>query len=78
MKKIFLHVDLDQTGYIEFSEFIMSSMTEKLILTHEKLAIAFKWFDTDGSGTISELEIMEAFHRIGLHVTLDMVKKMMK
>ena len=55
--KIFELVDLNQNKYIDFSEFVMSGLNEKQILTNEKLAAAFKMFDKDGSGMISIDEI---------------------
>jgi len=55
--KMFDAVDTDQSGYIDYTEFVVASMNEKALMTNERLAGAFKMFDKDGSGTISPSEI---------------------
>jgi len=55
--EMFDAVDTDQSGYIDYTEFVIASMNEKALLTSERLASAFKMFDRDGSGTISPQEI---------------------
>ena len=50
-------VDTDQSGYIDYTEFVVASMNEKALLTNERLSGAFKMFDKDASGTISPSEI---------------------
>lgn len=48
--ELFDRIDVDGTGAIEYSEFVVASMHEKSLLTDEKLMSAFKTFDKDGSG----------------------------
>ena len=55
--QMFDAVDTDQSGYIDYTEFVVASMNEKALMTNERLAGAFKMFDKDGSGTISPSEI---------------------
>ncbi len=43
--KMFKSVDLDGSGYIDYSEFVIASMNEKQLLTEDKLQAAFKMFD---------------------------------
>jgi Ca2+-binding EF-hand superfamily protein len=50
-------VDTDQSGYIDYTEFIVASANEKALLSNERLTAAFKMFDKDGSGSISPSEI---------------------
>jgi calcium-dependent protein kinase len=50
-------VDTDQSGYIDYTEFIVASANEKALLSNERLAAAFKMFDKDGSGSITPSEI---------------------
>ena len=38
-------VDIDKSGFIDYSEFVVASMNEKQLLTDEKLLSAFKMFD---------------------------------
>lgn len=59
IEKMFDSVDLDGSGYIDYSEFVIASMNEKQLLTNEKLQAAFKMFDKDNSGCISAAEIKE-------------------
>lgn len=37
IEKMFFSVDLDKSGYIDYSEFVIASMNEKQLLTQEKL-----------------------------------------
>jgi calcium-dependent protein kinase len=55
--QMFDAVDTDQSGYIDYTEFVVAAMNEKTLLTNERLAGAFKMFDKDASGSISPSEI---------------------
>ena len=59
IEKMFDAVDIDRSGYIDYSEFVVAAMNEKQLLTDDKLRSAFKMFDKDGSGLISANEIKE-------------------
>ena len=59
IEKMFDSVDIDKSGFIDYSEFVIASMNEKNLLTNEKLQAAFKMFDKDSSGFISSEEIKE-------------------
>ena len=54
---MFNAVDTDQSGYIDYTEFVVAAMNEKLLLSNERLMAAFKMFDKDGSGSITPDEI---------------------
>jgi calcium-dependent protein kinase len=56
---MFKSVDIDASGFIDYSEFVLACMNEKNLLTNEKLEAAFKMFDKDGSGLITKDEIKE-------------------
>lgn len=43
--KMFDAVDIDRSGFIDYSEFVVAAMNEKALLTDEKLLAAFKMFD---------------------------------
>jgi calcium-dependent protein kinase len=43
--KMFDSVDIDKSGFIDYSEFVVAAMNEKTLLTDEKLHSAFKMFD---------------------------------
>ena len=51
LEKLFSSVDIDNSGFIDYSEFIMATMNEKKNISEEKLVSAFKIFDKDNSGT---------------------------
>lgn len=55
--KLFNDVDTDKSGSIDYSEFIVATMSSKKNMSEEKLTAAFKLFDTDGNGTISPEEL---------------------
>ena len=57
VEQMFDSVDIDKSGFIDYSEFVIASINEKQLLTNEKLQAAFKMFDKDGSGSISADEI---------------------
>jgi calcium-dependent protein kinase len=43
--KMFDAVDIDKSGSIDYSEFVVAAMSEKQLLTDEKLLTTFKMFD---------------------------------
>ena len=59
IERMFRSVDTDNSGFIDYSEFVVAAMNEKQLTTNEKLTAAFKMFDKDGSGVISADEIRE-------------------
>ena len=54
-------IDLDGNGVIDYNEFLNCAINKEKILSNERLEMAFKTFDTDGSGKISVDEIMDIF-----------------
>lgn len=59
VEQMFSSVDTDHSGFIDYSEFIVSAINEKKLLTEDRLKAAFKMFDKDNSGMISASEIKE-------------------
>lgn len=57
--KIMQAADADGNGEIEYSEWIVATVDKNVLLTDEKLKIAFDLFDKDGGGSISATEIKE-------------------
>lgn len=55
--QIMTRVDTDNSGYIDYSEFIAAAMDKKKLLSEEKLEAAFKAFDTDHNGKITAQEL---------------------
>ncbi|CAD8170533.1 unnamed protein product [Paramecium octaurelia] len=82
VQKIMDLVDMDGSGTIDYTEFIIASMDRKKAVQKEKLKEAFQIFDKDGNGFISEQEIKEV---LGPSITgidekywMDMIKEIDK
>lgn len=63
--QLFHDVDTDRSGFIDYSEFIVATMSSKKNLSEEKLTAAFKLFDTNGDGTISPSELKNVLSSSG-------------
>ena len=59
VNQMFEAVDTDNSGYIDYSEFIVAAINEKKLTSHDKLKAAFRMFDRDNSGMITPSEIKE-------------------
>ena len=57
--RIFKLVDVDNSGEIDFSEFVTATVNRGELLQHDKLKAAFEIYDKDGSGSISTDEIKQ-------------------
>ncbi|CAB9505557.1 MAP kinase-activated protein kinase 2 (Fragment) [Seminavis robusta] len=54
---IFLHVDADGTGELEYSEFLFGAMDKQNLLSKENLKKAFRIFDVDDDGDLTKGEL---------------------
>jgi calcium-dependent protein kinase len=52
-------VDADQSGTIDYTEFIKACSNKERLLSMKNLEYAFRTFDSDGNGTITSYEIKE-------------------
>lgn len=57
VEKMFKTVDSDNSGFIDYTEFVVAAMNEDELNSNDFLKAAFKMFDKDGSGIISADEI---------------------
>ena len=57
--KIMRAADIDGSGEIDYSEWLVATVNKKNLISDEKLTTAFKFFDKDGSGSISIDELKE-------------------
>lgn len=58
---IFDSVDIDNSGFIDYSEFIMASIQAEALLNQDRLETAFHELDLDRDGKISPAELREIF-----------------
>jgi len=61
LKDIIEKVDADDSGKINYSEFLMVAMNTDQLLTDERLEAAFKMFDKEGDNLVSVEEIKSMF-----------------
>lgn len=60
--RIMSEVDIDNSGTIDYNEFVMAATNRQKLLNQDKLEATFKIFDKDGSGTISCDELKSLLH----------------
>lgn len=63
---IFLQADIDNSGTIDYGEFIAATIHLNKLEREEHLVAAFQYFDKDGSGSITIDEIQQACQEQGL------------
>jgi len=79
LKKMILEVDADQSGEIEFPEFLQM-MTGKMASndTKEETMKVYKMFDSGGSGVISFADLKRVAKELGESMTDDEVAAMLE
>ena len=63
VERIMKEVDTDRNGFIDYTEFLKSSLDHRKLLSKQNLREAFNMFDKDGNGTISALEVKKVLER---------------
>jgi calcium-dependent protein kinase len=69
VNEIMVRVDTDNSGYIDYNEYIAATTNKQKMFSRRNLEQAFKLFDQDGNGKISSKEVMEILGDD--HVTLN-------
>ena len=77
LDQIYNKIDIDGSGKIDYSEFVVASMNEKELLSKQKLQAAFNMFDQDGGGFISKQELREVL-QLGSNFDQDLIEKIFK
>jgi len=75
---IFLMLDGDNNGYIEYEEFLRACVDKSSALNNDNLKYAFKFLDKDNTGTLSVEKIMGAFVKKGNSTLLSIFKHSIK
>ena len=67
-----MQADIDNSGTIDYGEFIAATLHLNKIEREDHLFAAFSYFDKDGSGFITADEIQKACEEFGIeHVRLE-------
>ncbi|KAL4455093.1 hypothetical protein ABPG74_006475 [Tetrahymena malaccensis] len=67
VNRIMNAVDTNHSGSIDYTEWVMATINREQLLSKQRLDVAFKMFDKDGSGTLSIDEIRDLFgNQIGI------------
>ena len=58
--ELFSNLDLNNSGFIDYEEFVAAAVNKNIFMRENILSMAFKFFDKDDSGeiTIDEIEMM--------------------
>ncbi len=77
IKGIFQSIDTDNSGRIDYTEFLAATINQKEYLRQERLNEAFMMLDKDGSGKITKDEIKKALQldNVGEEVLDQLIKK---
>lgn len=61
IERIFRVCDTSDSGFLEYTEFLVASANERILMSKQKLESAFKMFDIDDSGFISKENLRRVF-----------------
>ena len=60
LTEILKNCDIDDSGFIDYSEFLTCVVSNDIAVSRNSLEIAFNAFDKDGNGKISKAELCDA------------------
>jgi len=76
-----LRIDTDNSGYIDYSEFLAAAMDKKKFLSSQRLEASFHAFDRDNNGKITAQElkhILESEIKIDITAYSNLIKQVDK
>ncbi len=59
MNALMNQIDVNNSGFIDYTEWVMATINKHAMLTKQKIQTAFKIIDKDGSGTLSMQELKD-------------------
>jgi calcium-dependent protein kinase len=59
-------IDVNKSGQVDFTEFVVATINQNALLKKEKIAQAFQMFDQDGNGFIDKKELKAVMGGINL------------
>mmetsp|Transcript_37685 Transcript_37685/g.27771 ORF Transcript_37685/g.27771 Transcript_37685/m.27771 type:complete len:166 (+) Transcript_37685:939-1436(+) len=74
IEKIFKAMDLDQSGKIQFSEFLASTISQAVFLQEQNLKDAFNSLDTDLKGYFTIQDLINVVENSSVDVTSEELK----
>jgi calcium-dependent protein kinase len=81
VSEMFRRADYDNSGYVEYSAFVVATMNEKDLLNNEKLKHAFNMFDVSGTGVISRhdlAEVMSYFQSVDKTLDNEVINRLIR
>mmetsp|Transcript_12187 Transcript_12187/g.17749 ORF Transcript_12187/g.17749 Transcript_12187/m.17749 type:complete len:481 (+) Transcript_12187:1-1443(+) len=78
VSEIIQNADYKRDGRINYSEFIAATLSSKIQLNEETLWNAFTHFDVDGTGYITEENVVAALKKTGKQLPLEEVQRMIQ
>ena len=74
-KGIFRKVDTNNSGFIDYSEFVVSAGKMELIVTEENLELAFDCLDENKNGSLSAKELRD---KLGVNISEESYEELLK
>ena len=66
LKEVLSNIDSNNSGVIDYTEFIAATLEKKKYMREDRLWSAFRVFDVDGNSTISKAELHKILNGGGL------------
>ncbi|KRW98898.1 Protein kinase-like domain [Pseudocohnilembus persalinus] len=64
VERIMEMVDTNNSGVVDYTEFLMAAISREQMLSRQKIEMAFKMFDSDGNGQITREELQSLIGEI--------------